>query len=194
MSNVARVGLGIGIGLLLAGVAPPADARADDDGPSPWHLALDAAYGRAHTGFLGVGSFVAPSADAEVSQPPQPREREIVRVSVALGLAGLALEGGATLSLGQRAYVAWSAGFRLETSWEAPLAVVFRLAFVERTGDAAGRGGRAGLGLAVRPWLPLSLYADASAEATTTPAALRDAGTYVAYALCVTGGARVAFR
>lgn len=190
MTRIARWVVEVAVLTALIG-ANAGVARADDE-PSPWHLALDAGYGRARVGYLGLAN-VAP-ADAPIEQPPQDANLETLRLSAALGLAGLALEGSATISLGQQAYVAWAAGVRLETSWQAALSVAFRIAFVERTGTAPGRGGRIGIGLSLRPVLPVALYADAFAEATTPPAALRDAGTWLAYALVWTGGVRFAFR
>ena len=192
MKHVARRLLEVWLVVATFASAAGVARAEDDEGPSPWHLALDAGYGRSRAGFLGLGS-VTPE-EAHVSQPPAERDHDTVRLSAALGVAGLALEGTATLSLGEQAYVAWAAGVRLETSWDGPLSVAFRFAYVERAGDAPGRGGRVGIGLSVRPFLALALYADASAEATTPTDALRESGTLFAYALSWTGGARVAFR
>lgn len=180
---------------LLVWLAPAERAAAEPrEEPSPWHLALDATVGRTRTGFVGLATLVPDSPGVDVAPPPRHQERDVVRLLAALGLAELALEVGATLSLGQRPYVAWSAGVRIETSWRAPLAVAFRFAFVERAGDAPGRGGRAGIALAIRPFLPVSLYAEATADVTNAPAQLRDEGTLVAYALSATGGIRLSFR
>ena len=187
--------------LLMMSVAAldPSGARADDDEDlSPWRLELDAAYGVSGVRFFTVGAVVSdlcPPDACTMPVSPEGFDAHVARATAGIGFGVITLEASvaAPVSGTAVAYIPWSAGLRLDTSWTDLIAVFFRFAYVGRWGDLEGEGGRAAIGLLLRPIQAIVLYGEASADVTSVPGELRAQGALFSYATFLGGGARFAF-
>jgi hypothetical protein len=166
-------------------------ARADE--PSPWHADIDVAYGRAETAYVSipVPEEMCPSATCA----PAPVTEPSLRLAIGAGHAGFGLEAGVSAPTSSRGGTPATgfAGLRADTAWDAPLSVFFRFAYVRRLGGVDGEGGRAGIGITLRPLVGLALYAEAFADATSVPSSMNDVGTLFAWSTFLGGGARFSF-
>jgi hypothetical protein len=194
--------------------APPRPG--DEPPPSPWHFDLDVGYGKSAVDFVVPASYaglcepvVAPSPDVPPDALPMPpagctlpkRELGLLRTTLGLGHGGFTFEGSVHTDArflgadGETApYLTWSAGVRLDTSWDGLFALSFRFAYVRReTRGLEGEGGRASIGTLIRlaPWLVI--YGEAAVDLMTVPAPLRDAGVLFSYTSWFGGGLRFEF-
>jgi len=204
------------IALLASGLVLASTARADDadDSPSPWHFDVDVSYGRSEVRFVVPASY-AGACDAVTAAPagtppealPSPPAAcalpktsvDVMRGTLGIGHGGLTLEASLVIdrsvfdgnASGSEPYLAWSAGVRLDSSWTSAFALSFRFAYVRRESTGiAGEGGRAGIGLLLRPAPWLVLYAEAAIDATTVPAWMNDGGALFSYTSWLGGGLR----
>lgn len=194
VARVATVALSIVVvsfGLVLGPSSAAAADTDEDSRPSPLHLDLDFALGVAQVEFPAVA--LPDDLPVDTGQAPGSRTTEVVRMTAAAGFGGLALEGALTTSLSGGDYLGWSAGLRLESSWDSSVAIAFRVAYVQRI-DVEGEGVRFGIGIVGRPVLALSLYAEAWTEATTIPDGMQMTGALFTYVVSGTAGVRVSFR
>jgi hypothetical protein len=155
---------------------------------------LDASLLQMDLGFLDLGDLSdecipgAPCALTGVSGLA-------VRGAAAVGIAGAMLEGTVTAPLAEGAptLLTFSGGVRFDTSRDAIFSFQFRLAYVYRWGVFEGMGGRAGIGIVLRPVWWLAGYAEASAEVTSVPVEMNEAGAILAHTTYLGGGVRVSF-
>lgn len=182
------VALAVALALALVG-----RARADD-APPMIHIDLDFAVFQTEVDFVDSSDVLAECL------PPIPCGVDgftttTARASGSIGLGSLNLEGSLSvpLDLPGVELVTWSAGLRIDSSQDGWLSLQLRLAYVGRLGDVEGQGARAGLGLIVRPAWWISLYAEASAEATSVPTTFNDMGALFSYATHLGGGLRLSF-
>jgi len=194
--------------------APPRPGQ--EPPPSPWHFDLDVGYGKSAIDFVVPASFAGlcepvtetPGVPPEVPPKALPmppagctlpkQELSLLRTTLGLGHGGFTFEGSVHTDsrfLGAEGttapYLAWSAGVRLDTSWEGLFALSFRFAYVRReTRGLEGEGGRTSIGTLIRlaPWLVI--YGEAAVDLMTVPAALRDAGVLFSYTSWFGGGLR----
>lgn len=194
---------------LAAQLSPPPQVAAtrvlEDDDPSPFHVDFDLGYSETRTRFFVASDAVdCPEGletvcDEYVEDPPAVNAQTL-RGTVGVGFGILTLEGSAMLPVqqhvqGEGAHIGsvLSAGVRIDTGWQSIVALSFRFAYVHRTGDYEGEGARAGVGLLVRPTQMLSIYGEASVDATTVPASMSERGAIFSYATMLGGGLRLAF-
>jgi len=176
----------------------PTSARADDEDLSPWRLELDAAYGVSSVDFFTVGAVVSdlcpPDACATMATPTG-FDASMARATAGLGFGVVTLEASvaAPIEGTSAAYIPWTLGLRLDTSWTDLIAVFFRFAYVGRWGAIPGEGGRAGIGLLLRLVQEIVLYGEASADVTTVSEEMRAQGALFSYASFLGGGARFSF-
>jgi hypothetical protein len=169
--------------------AAPAWGRA-----TRWHLDVDAAYLR---GSLRYFDLPVPVPQCEGGCTiPRIDSLHVARTGVGLGYGILTLEGSVSFPVKYRSpYLAWSAGFRVETSSEAPIALAFRFAYLETTiNNVAGRGGRGGLSFLIRFHPGVVVYAEGTIEAHSVPRSVQAYGTYLSYASMVGCGMRMSLR
>jgi len=184
-----RLAAGAVVALLLC----PGTARAQGDrGPSPWHVDLEAAYAATEVGFVSQ-SDVLPTCP---SPPCDARDFTLrtIRGTAGIGHAGLTLEASLAVPAdGSPRYVAWSAGARADTAWDALLSMFFRVAYVRRWGELESEGARAGLGLSIGPLQMVALFGEASVEVTGVPDPLRASRTLFSWSTHLGGGVRLSF-
>lgn len=195
---------------LAAQLAPPPQSPAparvlEDEAPSPFHVDFDLGYSETRTRFFVASDAVdcpegLESVCAEFVDDPPEVDAQTLRGTIGVGFGILTLEGSAMLPVqqhvqGEGAHIGsvLSAGLRIDTGWQSIIALSFRFAYVHRTGDYEGEGGRAGIGLLVRPTQMLSIYGEASVDATTVPETMSDRGAIFSYATMFGGGLRLAF-
>jgi hypothetical protein len=152
------------------------------------------AYAQHEVAFVSATDFVPLCAEppCDVADFAAP----LFRGAIAVAHAGFALEASLGVPLGlpdDRPLVVWSAGVRIDTGWDAFLSLMFRFAYVRRWGDLEGEGGRAGIGIQIRPVQAIAGYAEASIDATTVPTVMNDAGTLFSYSTFLGGGLRLSF-
>jgi hypothetical protein len=100
---------------------------------------------------------------------PQGFSTTVFEGTAGIGYGILTLEASLAMGLESVDYTHLAAGVRLDTGMGF-FAFQFRFRYVKRfTEDFAGEGGGAGIGILVRPADWLTLYAEASAEATMLP-------------------------
>lgn len=166
-------------------------ARAEE--PSPWHVDVDMSYGRAQLAYVSipVPEEMCPSAGCSPANVTEPG----LRLALGAGHAGLGLEVGLSAPTDSNGGVPVTgfAGIRADTAWDAPLSVFFRFAYVRRLAGAEGEGGRAGIGITVRPLVGFAVYAEASAEVTSVSSSMNEVGTLFAWSTFVGGGLRLSF-
>jgi hypothetical protein len=209
--------------LALVLLQATATARADapprpgtEPPPSPWHFDLDVGYGKSAVDFVVPATYaglcepiMAPSPGVPPDALPMPpegctlpkQELSLLRTTLGLGHGGFTFEGSVHTDarfLGAEGttapYLTWSAGVRLDTSWDGLFALSFRFAYVRReTRGLEGEGGRASIGTLIRlaPWLVI--YGEAAVDLMTVPAPLRDAGVLFSYTTWFGGGLRFEF-
>jgi hypothetical protein len=183
-----RAGVALAAAFLLC--APPAFARA-----TRWHLDVDVTYLR---GALRYFTVPVPTEQCLLGDCSMPSlaPLHLARPTVGLGYGVLTIEAGVAFPVKVKApYLAWSAGFRLETSTEAPIAIVLRAAYQRtRIEGGAGHGGRIALEFLLRFHPGFQVYAEGAFEVSSVPASLHAYGTYFSYASMVGLGLRMSLR
>lgn len=170
--------------LLVLLMAAP--ALADEEKPARFHLGVDLSLHRADVRFV-TPAEIALGCGCGV----QAFRSQLVRGTVSIGWAGLALEASFARSPGAPLdFHSWTAGVRLDTSYAAPFSLAFRLAYLRRVGDLVGEGGRASVALQVRIVREFVLYVEGGGEVVDVPS---DANTLLSYSFFYGGGVRVVF-
>lgn len=170
--------------LMVLFVATP--AFADEEKPERFHLGVDLSWHSADV------RFVTPAAIAlDCGCGMQAFRSQLVRGTVSIGWAGLALEASFARSPGAPIdFHSWTAGVRLDTSYAAPFSLAFRFAYLRRVGGLEGEGGRASVALQVRIVREFVLYAEGGGELVDVP---EDSDTLLSYSFFYGGGVRVVF-
>lgn len=184
-------------GLILSWTASAfAEEGSAEDEPSILHLDLDAAVRRAGIQFFSASDVSPICLDGNPVETCTPIEFSawLLTGRVGLGFQNFTLEASMTKSV-QAAfeYFAWSAGVRLDTSYQAIISMFFRGAIVQRFGDLEGVGGLLGAGIQVRATHWLVPYVEAEIEATSVPEAIFDAGTLFSWSTRLGFGLRMSF-
>ncbi len=151
------------------------------------HIGLDAQWSRQQIRFISPGDFV----DCEGCAGLQDVQADMLRGTLSFGLGGIALEGSiAQTYQGPHRLGTWSAGVRLDTSYDAVVSAAFRFHYLRRWGDLEGNGGRAAFLLQVRPIRAIVLYAEVGADVTNVPGFTE---TLLSYTITYAGGLRFVF-
>lgn len=172
----------------VVSVAPgPALAKA-----TRWHLDIDATYLRGSVKYMTVPvpNLQCLNMDCRIAGVDR---MDVARTSFGLGYGTLTLEGAIAFPVREPApYRAMSAGFRLQTSADAVIALAFRFAYIRSTVRGIdGEGGRAGIGFVIRFSGAAQVFAEASIEVSTVPASLHETGTIFSYTPLVGAGLRM---
>jgi hypothetical protein len=182
----------VALSIVGALVAAPRSAEAK---ATRWHVDVDATYLRGSVKYLTVPvpNIQCLTMDCRVTGVER---MDVGRLHFGLGYGTLTLEGSVAVPVREEApYRALSAGFRLQTSADAVIALAFRFAYVRSTVRGIdGQGGRAGVGLVLNFHAACQLYAEASIEASTVSSALNETGTMLSYAPLVGAGLRMSLR
>lgn len=179
------------LALVVAALAPAvAQARA-----TRWHADVDASYTRGSLHFLNVPVLDARCLRADCRVEGIDR-MDVARASFGIGYGVLTIEGSVAIPAREPLpYRALSAGVRLQTSADAPIALAFRFAYLRSSvRGLEGQGGRAALAFVMRFDAAFQLYAEGSIEATTVPSELQETGTVLSYVPLVGAGIRMTLR
>ena len=172
--------------LLCASPALADDDALGEDKPARFHLGVDVSWQRAQVRFI-TPADIAFDCGCGV----QAFRSDVVRGTVSIGWAGLALEASFARSPNAPIdFHSWTAGVRLDTSYDAPFSLALRFAYLRRVGDLLGTGGRASVLLQVRVVRQFVLYAEGGGELVDVPA---DSDTLLSYAFFYGGGVRMVF-
>lgn len=194
---VAFVCLALATIVAAPGVTKAQEEAAEDTGGplSEIHVDLDFAIADSGVKFVGPETVVPALCEGLSRCDNYDFDATMLRGTLGVGLTGLTLEGsidypisGSDLS---NRYLVWSVGVRIDTSDDSWLSLHFRFHYVNRWGELTGSGGRAGIGLVLRPFKWVGAYAEASADVTSVPTEMNDAGTLFSYSTFLGGGIRV---
>ena len=174
----------LGLGLLVPRVAVARATR--------WHADVDMSYMRGSLRFVNVPAYSVQCLEMDCRVLGVDRI-DVARATLGLGYGVLTFEGAVAFAAkGGMPYRSFTAGLRLQTSADAPIALAFRFAYVRSCLlGLEGQGGRAAVGLVLRFHHAFQLYAEASIEATTVPAVLQKTGTLMSYTPLVGLGVRM---
>lgn len=184
-----------GLACLLALGTVPVLPRESEARATRWHADVDTAYLRGVLGYVAQPLPLPQCAAGACTLPAVP-ELHVVRLGGAIGYGVFSLEVSHSIPVKFAVpYVVWSAGFRLESSTEAPIGLALRCAYLEtHINRVYGRGGRAGLSFLLRFHPGVVLYAEAQIEVSTVTAAYVETGTLLSYTPTVGGGLRMSLR
>jgi hypothetical protein len=165
-----------------------------DEGPKTFHLDADASLGLVSVRFVSPADVIPALCPTDEPCDALDFDSMVLRGFVGIGLGGFTLEAGLELPLdSDKSFYAWTAGVRVDTSTESWVSIQVRIAYVSREGDLSGMGARGSAGLVVRPFSWGQIYGEASADVTSVPQSMNEAGTLFSYSYFFGGGLRFSF-
>ncbi|MEM9192134.1 MAG: hypothetical protein AAGF12_23380 [Myxococcota bacterium] len=182
--------------LIPSGAMAQAEAAEESTGfLSGLHVDLDLAMAETRVKFVGAETVVPGLCDSLTGCDNYDFSAVMMRGTLGVGFTGLVLEGSVDYPVSgevlSNRYFVWSVGVRVDTSDDSWLSLHFRFHYVNRWGELTGTGGRAGIGLVIRPFRWIAAYGEASADVTTVPGEMNDAGTLFSYSTFLGGGVRL---
>jgi hypothetical protein len=166
----------------------------EEDGPKTFHADVDVGYGVSTVRFVSPADVVPALCPTDEACDALDFDAHLLRGLLSIGLGGFSIEGGLELPIaGNTDFHAWTIGVRVDTATDAWVSIQVRIAYLRREGPLEGMGARGSAGLVVRPFEWGMLYGEASADVTSVPQAMAEAGTLFAYSYYFGGGLRFSF-